>query len=1488
MMINSKTTNNSNKMKEALLVLLFVFINFGAFAQVSIWEDDFSVSANDGKGYDGSNKDISGVDGWDVTYASNTDYWYVDQANDQFIGRDLDGDVTWIKTLDISCYTDVSVSLTIGETGTMESSDYITAEYSTDGSNWTGSTVADDFGSQNISVNSISANTLYLRITAKNNANSEYHWFKDVLVQGVAKSLSYGAASASNVSSCAVDFSAAINNASCQTGITEYGIVYGTSSNPTTGNNKVNLGSAAGNINETITGLSANTTYYARAYVIKSSTVTYGNQTSFATTSISYTAGTSTVSNITGASASVVSSNSSSPCYSITEKGVVYGTSASPTTSNNKVTDNATGTSISVSLTGLANGTTYYVRSYIIVNSNTVYGTESNFTTTVPPIWTDNFANESNKGQTARNSSDLSGVDWSIGGTLNSVDWWKVNSNGQFEGKELDNEVTWTSPSIDIACYSNVAISIFFAQTVNNDNADYIKAEFSTDNGNTWTEFYNRSNDVPSGGETATRTGINGANLLIKVSSFNDRDNEYYYFEQIEVTGTPKSASIDAPTVSAFTKSTATVNANFYACGATVSDKGFVYATTNNPTTADYKMSFGAGAGNIDTTISGLQAGTTYYVKAFATLSGITIYSASATSFTTSTGSAKTAIWVDDFANEGGKGYDGSTNNVSGVDWSISYGSADYFEINSSALRGANLVDAAVWTSPSINISCYANIDVSVDVRESGRLEASDYIKCEYKIDTNSWTVFETNGNLSDDFTSATASNAGLSGAQIQLRITMKNNSSSEIAYAENIEVRGELKSNYINTPRISDVNKNGFTANVGFFYCGTITEKGLVYSTNTLPTISGSKITANTNIEGYSVEVTSLAANTHYYVRAYYTANGTTVYSDEIDFDTAPDFFPIMISEYGTSKNSGATQDRYIELYNLSETSINLNNYALVTYFDGANDISGTKKAMALPNTTLAAGEAYVIVYDFANATSATKNKADLLTTNAAMSFDGNDALVLVCKNKNGGLTIDANGEPTDLSLVIAIDIFGKVGQNSNWSNNGKSSSSGTLVRNIANITRQDKNPNSVDFATWAASTGGFTLDSLGFHNLHLSRTQMATMGNLCVNRYEAKGSNAADSIVLNGNIIVSSKLVLKMGDVELGKYNMKANSSALVKGNKSSYVKINGDGRLQTKVEANNTNVINPIGRNPYLPVVLNCSNCQDVEFDFGVAQDVYQDPTNPVSAITSKVVGETWTIIPSSTITGNITLTFQWTKNRELTSFDRTLSTVSYWQQGTSSIWNTPSSASAAASGTEANSYTQTITLSGMTGGDVYYFGIGSNGSALPVDFGEFTATWVNQTAHLKWETHLEINNDYFEVQRSLDGQWFETIGQVAGNGSSVKHHQYDFVDTNPTGGLQESETIYYRIKQIDYDGNFDYSETRTLGAAHETLHAFTLWPNPNSGSELYLSAIGNYQIFNTQGVMLEQHLHVQKIDITNLITGTYIVRDEMGSHQILIKK
>ena len=169
--------------------------------------------------------------------------------------------------------------------------------------------------------------------------------------------------------------------------VTARGVCWSTSQNPTIFNSHTTNGSGTGSFTSSMTGLTAGTTYYVRAYATNSVGTAYGSQVSFTTYASAPTVTSKPVTNITQNSATSGGNVTNDGGATITERGICYSTSSSPTISNSKVTATGTMGAYTCNLTGLTAGTTYYVRAYATNSVGTSYGTAVIFTTTAatPP-----------------------------------------------------------------------------------------------------------------------------------------------------------------------------------------------------------------------------------------------------------------------------------------------------------------------------------------------------------------------------------------------------------------------------------------------------------------------------------------------------------------------------------------------------------------------------------------------------------------------------------------------------------------------------------------------------------------------------------------------------------------------------------------------------------------------------------------------------------------------------------------------------------------------------------------------------------------------------------------------------------------------------------------------------------------------------------------------------------------------------------------------
>ncbi len=164
-------------------------------------------------------------------------------------------------------------------------------------------------------------------------------------------------------------------------------------------------------------------------------------------------------------------------------------------------------------------------------------------------------------------------------------------------------------------------------------------------------------------------------------------------------------------------------------------------------------------------------------------------------------------------------------------------------------------------------------------------------------------------------------------------------------------------------------------------------------------------------------------------------------------------------------------------------------------------------------------------------------------------------------------------------------------------------------------------------------------------------------------------------------------------------------------------------------------------------------------------------------------------------------------------------------------------------------------------------------------LPVTLTSFEANCNNGNVQLNWGTQSEINNDFFTIERSLDGVNFESVGTTEGNGNSSTPINYSWTDDNPLNG-----TVYYRLKQTDFDGQFEYHGVRSITCSKGS--DFSIYPNPFKNSfKLQLSDNSISQSLNVEVIdCLGRQVHTQKIESSSveivldeqLPIGTYFVK------------
>ena len=657
--------------------------------------------------------------------------------------------------------------------------------------------------------------------------------------------------------------------------VTARGICWSTSHNPTTSSSHANNGTGAGAYTVSMTGLTPNATYYVRAYATNAQGTSYGAEVSFTALEGLPVVTTQSVTDITSTTAKGHGTVTDQGGSTVTERGVCWGTSASPTISGNHASSGTGTGSFTVNLTNLTPGTKYYVRAYAKNTQGTVYGEQKEFATsaTLPTVTTASPSNVTSTTATGGGNVTTTGgatvtergICWSTShnpttssnhassgtgtgsftvnmtnltpGTTYYVRVYAINSAGTAYGDEKSLTTTAVAPTVTTGQVSNITQTT----AMGSGNVTASGGANVTERGVCWSTSHNptissshqAASTSGTGSFTVNMTGLT-ANTHYYVRAYAKNSAGTSYGSEVDFT---TSQSISAPTVTTTTPTN--VTANSATCGgnvtsdggATVTERGVCWSTSSNPTTSgSHQAATSSGTGSFTVNVTGLNSGTTYHVRAFAKNSAGTSYGSDLTfttaanlpTVTTTTPTNITATTATGGGNVTSSG--GSTIIVRGVCWS---------------------------TLQNPTIDDYHTTDGS---------------------GTGSFSSSMTNLSLNTTYyVRAYATSANGTGYGDQKTFTTKNG----------VPV--------LTTASVTDIGSTwaiggGNVTDDGGF---TDTQRGVCWSTGHNPTISNNHASNGLGMGSYEVAMIGLTANTTYYVRAFATNSHTTAYGSEVSFTT-------------------------------------------------------------------------------------------------------------------------------------------------------------------------------------------------------------------------------------------------------------------------------------------------------------------------------------------------------------------------------------------------------------------------------------------------------------------------------------------------------------------------------------------------------------------------------------------------------------------------
>lgn len=481
------------------------------------------------------------------------------------------------------------------------------------------------------------------------------------------------------------------------TAVTARGVSWNTTGSPTIGDSHTSNGTGTGSFTSGLANLAPGTTYYVRAYATNSAGTAYGSERSFTTSAAAPTVTATATSSLTSTSASVGGNITSSGSTSISARGIVWNTTGNPTISDHNVNSGAGTGSFTSSLTGLSPGTTYYYRAYATNSGGTGYSTQRSFTTpiakaivAVPSIsFVDDTSASSDANIVRDGGSPITarGIVWNTTGNPTLDDDGTIDGTGTGDFNSILSELAPGTTYYVRAYATNAAGTAYSGETsfttasappssptpspssattpsVSEDGVTAITATtviaggtvvedggaFIYDRGVVWNttgEPTLNDNFISEGegsGSFASSLAELAPNTTYYVRIYATNSAGTTYSSEVSFT-TPAALATLAPVeVSSISATMANVDGEIVANGGDfITVRGVCWNTTGSPSTSDDCTIDGSGMGSFTSSLIGLLAGTTYYVRGYGSNSAGTAYG-SEVSFTTVASSEEAAL----------------------------------------------------------------------------------------------------------------------------------------------------------------------------------------------------------------------------------------------------------------------------------------------------------------------------------------------------------------------------------------------------------------------------------------------------------------------------------------------------------------------------------------------------------------------------------------------------------------------------------------------------------------------------------------------------------------------------------------------------------------------------------------------------------------------------------------------------------------------------
>lgn len=478
--------------------------------------------------------------------------------------------------------------------------------------------------------------------------------------------------------------------------------------------------------------------------------------------------------------------------------------------------------------------------------------------------------------------------------------------------------------------------------------------------------------------------------------------------------------------------------------------------------------------------------------------------------------------------------------------------------------------------------------------------------------------------------------------------------------------------------------------------------------------------------------------------------------------------------------------------------------------------------------------------------------NNLDITSTNDVVRAQNASDLLYVA----GNLTI---GPGATLDMSSAATTGGKLILLGNWDNNNTAADG------------FDEAGSTVTFAGGNVQTIDDDFNNENFYNVVIQKTANDVT---LLNPVDLKNNLTLG----NGNIVTSANNLLTLE--ESAAVISTANNGGITNmGKETSFVSGPMAWRMNSGASAER---IFPIGKGTmYGPVGVAPRNIVSKTF---TAEYFNTSPANIYNVNTSELdhvsMVEYWDVNCSVNATNdddNAKVTLYWRPMSIVSSLpaDRQQMRVAhYTDKGAGTRWEREGNADANGSPAYGSDTWGSVTSDWATSFSPFTFGTLTPNNALPVELIYFTAVKEGSTSLLQWSTALEINSDYFSVERSIDGgNDFIEIGQISAAGNSTQPLSYFTKDDAPATGIN-----YYRLRIVDIDGSFEYSNIVALN--FETNVYISIYPNPSNGFitiESNSLPVSNVSLYDVTGKVVSELSNINtvksQLDVSTLSEGVY---------------